>query len=305
MNVAAALAACATPADHYRLQMRLENLLTPAEAFALDDQVEALPEGARDWVRRLAQMARRIRPQAEPYRHHALAETVSLYEGEGPAGAPRSLVVCFTGIGERMMVPTAAFLQGLPAARCDVVLLRDTARAAFLCGVPGYADDLPGLAARLEQDIPAGRHADRRCVGASSGAAAALAFGSIFGASVALGLGGMQPVAMRLPRAPEGLDRRAFARVLNAASGTRFICAYGEAFQRDVVRGALLAMTIPRCRTLPVAGVDMHGVVAGLVREDALCRFLDEVLLGDTAPAAGAWQPRPAALTPSGPDSPE
>jgi hypothetical protein len=82
------------------------------------------------------------------------------------------------------------------------------------------------------------------------------------------------------------------------------VCAYGEDFRRDVVRGALLAMTIPGCRRLPVAGVDMHGVVAGLVREDALCRFLDEVLLGDTGPEAGVWQPRAAALTPSGPDSP-
>jgi hypothetical protein len=293
MDVAAALAACRTPADHYRVQLDAENVLEPAAAMALHARVETLPPAAHEWVHRLAEMTRRVHPVVEPYRRHDLAGSASFYEGQGPAGAPRSLVVGFTGVGQRMMVPIAPFLQGLPAARCDVLILRDSSRAAYLAGVPGYAPDLPALAARLARDIPLARYSDRRCVGTSSGVAAALAFGPIFGATVALGLGGMSPVAMRLQQASDDLDRRQFSRLLLAASPgpTRLVSAHGQACQRDAVRSALLAMTIPACRLLSVAGVRQHGVVLGLYLIDAWRRFADEVLLGDGLPADGIWRP--------------
>lgn len=305
MDVAAALAVCRTQADHYRVQLRAENVLEPAAAMALHERVETLPAQAHEWVQRLAEMTQRIHPAAEPYRRHDLAENVNFYEGQGPTGASRSLVVGFTGVGQRMMVPIAPFLQGLPAARCDVVVLRDPGRTAYLTGVPGYAADLPALAARLERDIPTARYTDRRCLGTSSGVSAALAFGPVFGAVLALGLGGMSTAAMRLHQAPDGLDRRQFSRLLLAASPapTRLVSAHGQACQRDAVRSLLLAMTIPACRPLAVAGVRQHGVVLGLYLADAWRRFAEEVLLGDALPADGIWRP-PVALSQTASDCP-
>lgn len=299
MDIAAALAACTTQADHYRVQLRAENTLEPAAALALNARIDTLPAESHEWVRRLADMVLRNQPVAEPYRRHDLAENACFYEGQGPAGAPRSLVVAFTGAGQRMMLPVAPVLQGLPAARCDVVVLQDPTRAAFLTGVPGYAADLPALAERLERDIPMAGYADRRCIGASSGVPAALAFGAISGAAMALGLGGLSAAAMRLARAPRGLDRRLFRRLLDAASPspTRMICAFGEGCQRDVIRGSLLAMSITTCRVLAVAGVARHGVVADLFLTNTWRRFMIDVLLGDTLPAARVWRPQPVALT--------
>jgi hypothetical protein len=295
MDVAAALAACTTQAQHYRVQLHAENILPPAAALALCAQADTLPEDAQGWVQRLARMALQVRPKAEPYRCHDLTENVTFYEGQGPAGAPRSLVVAFTGVAQRMMLPTAVFLQGFSAARCDVLMLRDPTRTAFLAGVPGYAAGLPELLVRIGDDIPLARYADRRCIGVSSGVAAALAFGPMFGAAVALGLGGMQPAAMHLRQAPRGIDRRLFHRLLLATlpTTTRLVVAHGEACQRDVLLGSLLALTIPGCRVLSVAEVHQHGVVPGLHHAHAWPRFLDEVLLGDTLPADGIWRPRP------------
>lgn len=291
MDIRALHAVCASQADHYRVQIHAENLLAPAEIIALDRQKQLVPEPAQLWVRNLARMTRAVRAEAQAYRRHDLAENVAFYEGQG--AGPRSLVVAFTGVGQRMMVPAAPFLQGLPAARCDVVLLRDPDLLAFLNGVPGYAADLPALAERLHRDLPGAGVGDRRCIGASSGAAAALAFGPVFGAATAVGLGGLMPEAMLLRQAPDGFDRGVFTRLLaaSAQAPTRLICAYGQTSRRDVANGTQMATAIPACRTVAVAGVDMHGLVGGLMRLNAWGRFVQDILLGDTPTEDGVWSP--------------
>jgi hypothetical protein len=291
MDFVAALARCATAADHYRVQMDAENIITPAEVDALG--ATALPEPARIWVDRLKVMCRRIQVPIQPFRRRDLAANATFYEGSGPPGAPRSLVIGFTGVGLRMMMPVAPFLQALPAERCDVLVLRDPGRAHFMCGVPGYADDLPALAARLGDDLPLSRYADRRCLGASSGGAAALAFGALIGARLALGLGAAHPRAMTRRAGMAELDPQAFGRLIADAppGATTLVCAHGEESRRDSVRSRLLAMSMPGGRLLIVRGVSDHAVLAGLLPYKALGRFFDEILLGDTLPADGFWQP--------------
>lgn len=291
MDIVAALAGCVTTADHYRVQIDAENLIAPPEIDAL--RAEALPAPAKVWVDRLAMMCARIQATRQPYRRRDLAADASFYEGSGPPGAPRSLVVGFTGVGLRMMMPTAPFLQALPAERCDVLVLRDSGRASFQRGVPGYADDLEGLATRLEADLPLSRYADRRCLGTSSGGAAALAFGALIGARVALSLGGAHPHAIARREGMEDIDRRAFDRLIAAGPPgvTRLVCAHGQESVRDSIRGRLLAMAVPGGKVLVVPGVADHAVLGGLVPRKALRRFFEEILLGETLPADGVWQP--------------
>lgn len=293
MDVAAELARCATTADRYRLQIEAENDLTPAEVAALHAAAPELPEASRVWVEKLASMCRRIRDPIQPFRRRALAPAVSFFEGAAPPGAPRALVVAFTGVAQRMMLPLAPFLQGLPADRCDVVVLRDPDRLAFLAGLPGYAADLPALAERLAADVPMARYAGIACVGTSAGGAASLAFGPLLGARLSLSLGGLHPRAMGLRGAARPVDRYVFDK-LRAASppaATRLVCAHGEDFLRDCVRSRLLAMTVPGSEVLVVRGVALHGVLAGLFLRNALARFMEEVLLDGVLPADGVWTP--------------
>ena len=281
MDVAAAVAACVTPADHYRRQLRAENRLAPAEVAALAAGADALPEPAQAWIERLMAMCRRVAPGIEAYRRHDLAPSVSFYEGQGPAA--RSLVVCFTGVAQRMTLPIAPFLQALPASRCNVVVLRDPMQRAFIEGVPGYAADLPALAARLARDIPAAWNGDRCCVGASSGSAAALAFASLAGARLGLGLGGVHPAEMMLRRAPEGIDRQVFDRLLadSAPGAARLILAYGLGSERDALHARRLAATVPGVELLGVMGVAVHGLLPDLLQQDRVAAFLGQTLLGD------------------------
>lgn len=288
MDVPAALAACVTTADHYRVQIEAENVLSPLEVDGLRDA--GLGRPARIWVDRLWSLCSRVARAPEPFRRHRLADDATYYEGTG-ATQGRVLVVGFAGVGGRMMMPAAPFLQGLPAERCDVVLLRDSDRNSFLRGVPGYAADFPSLAARIRADMPRGRHGEWRVLGTSAGGAAALALGALTGARQALSLGGGHPVGFALRDKARGLDGDALGRaVAMAPAWTRLVCAHGGACPGDSVRSRLLAMAVGGA-VLEVEGANHHAVLGSLLWGGTLARFFSEVLLGDSLPEDGVWRP--------------
>lgn len=284
MNVAALperFAACRTAADFYRVQIDAENILSPAEVAALDPA--ALPPPAAAWLGRLRGMLLLAGGGAQAFRRRDLSDNATFYEGEGE-GTPRCLVVAFTGIALRMNVPAPAFLQALPAAACDVVILRDPGRAAFLAGVPGYAADLPALAARLAADLPGGRHpAGIRCIGTSAGGAAALYLGRLVGARRAVSVDGAHPAGLKLRLAAE-VDRGALdAAVAGMPPGAEMlVAAHGISDPRDAVRGRLLAAGLPGAHALTIAVQGPHGLLGTLLARRLLARFLAEVLLADT-----------------------
>ncbi|WP_137124696.1 hypothetical protein [Roseomonas sp. HF4] len=276
-------AACRTAADFYRVQIDAENLLSPAEVEALEPA--GLPPQAAAWLGKLRGMLMLAGGGAQAFRRRDLSDNATFYEGEGE-GSPRCLVVAFTGIAMRMNVPAPAFLQALPAASCDVVILRDPGRAAFLAGVPGYAADLPALAARLAADLPGGRHPGGiRCIGTSAGGAAALYLGRLVRARRAVSVDGAHPAALKL-RLPDEVDRGALdAALARTPPGPEvLVAAHGIGDLRDAVRGRLLAAGLPGARALTVAVQGPHGLFGTLLARRLLGRFLAEVLLADTPP---------------------
>lgn len=285
MDLPALFAGCRTEAEFYRVQIAAENVLPPPDIAALAAQAEALPEPARKWLARMRGLLRRSAPGAEPFRRRELGEHVNFYEGSGDAGAPRCLVIGFGGVALRMNVPAAAFLQALPAAACDVLIIGDAARAAFLAGVRGYAPDLPGLAARLAKDLPrfAAYPGGIRCIGTSAGGAAALAFGRLVGARRAVSVDGAHPAALPL-RFAQDADRAAFDRAVAGIpfGGTELLIVHGEQSPRDALRGRLLAAGLPGARCVAIRVEAGHGLLGPLLGRSALRRFLAEILLAET-----------------------
>ena len=288
MDLAALFAGCRTEADVYRVQIAAENLLAPPEVAALAAGPGALPDPARKWIRRLEGMMRRAGGTTEAFRRRALGEHVTFYEGAAETAAPRSLVFAFTGTALRMNLPAPVFLQALPAASCDVVILGDATRTAFLQGVRGYAPDLRALAQRLAQDLPpfANYAGGLRCIGTSAGGAAALHFGLVVQARRAVSVDGAHPAALAMRAAP-GTDRTLLDRATAGLGprATQLIAVHGEGNRRDALLGRLLAAGLPGARPLAVRVEGQHGLLAPLLAKRALRRFLAEVLLADT-PAA-------------------
>lgn len=293
MDLAAALSACRTEADFYRVQIEAENRMVPAEVEAIAAIAPDLPERARAWARRLDASMRLSRAPTQPFRCTHLAADVLFYEAEGDA--PRCLVIGLTGAALRMNLPIPFFLQALPPGRCDMLLLRDSVRASFLLGVPGYAADVPALAERIAADLPLARYRDVRCIGTSAGGAAALWLGALLRARRAVSVDGAHPNAHALRFPARKLEAGAFDRSFAAPQPgtTEMTVVHGADNRRDAIRSHLLAMSVPGARVTGVAGVSVHGVVAPLLQARALAPFLAEVLLGEGPGAAlsAIWSP--------------
>ena len=303
MDLPALLAQCRTEADFYRIQIDAENRLAPAEIAALAAEADRLPEMARAWLKKIMPMLRRAGEVTQPYRRRMLTEHAILYEGPPDGAAPRMLVLGFCGIAMRMNLPAPAFLQALPAASCDVLILADPSRQAFLEGIKGYAPSLPALVERIGRDAPAARYpGGLRCIGTSAGGAAALAFGVLAGARRAISVDGAHPAAMSL-RDGANADRYAFDKAMagRLPSATELICAHGAHHERDTVRGRLLAAGLPGARSMAIGIEGAHGLLGPLLTRRLLARFFAEVLLSDTRAAAlpARWPPETAEAIPA------
>lgn len=290
MTLAEELRALAPGAARQQRQILAENEEPPAVLAALLEQRGRLPPGPAGWIDRMAGLMGLPGRPVQPFRRQDLAANALFYEGTG--AAPRRLLVVFGGRAQRPMMPVAAFLQHLPAERCDVLLLRDPARQSFLGGVAGYAERFAALAPRILADLPAARRAGIRCLGLSQGGAAGLYAGLLLDAEQAVAVGGLHP-APKLARLPvPGLDGWEMDRALEAAgrpgTATRLVCLHACGHERDAAGAAALRAALPAVRILAVAGTAEHNLVAEMLAAGTLAGFLGRVACGDFADG-GLW----------------
>jgi len=273
---------CRTPADFYRLQIQLENECTPKEIFAYAERKSTLPLPAAKWAQRMETSLLRIGGTIEPFRRNQLSENVFLFHGE-PGESTRFLLVCFTGNFQRLTIPLPLFLQCLPAARFDVVVLRDPAKRFFLQGVRGYVEDIRDLPQRLGQDISISDYAAIRCLGTSAGGAAALAGGVVLGADRAMAFGGGHPSRVADELAEFGLNGREFDTLfsVDAVSASCLRCYYGAGHPADHEMARQLCTAFHGVRAVPMPSVRTHSVFFELFEQDQLKGFLERILLGE------------------------
>jgi hypothetical protein len=80
----------------------------------------------------------------EPYLRRRIAPYMSFYSTPGGRGR-KILLICFKGRAHRLLLPIPVFLQHLPAAEYDVLMLSDPHRLAYIQGLPGIPEGFPGL----------------------------------------------------------------------------------------------------------------------------------------------------------------
>jgi len=176
IDAAAREIAAATTETAAKLALhRVADVLTPMEYCALGAR---LAPDLREWVYAPSEITRQ--PEAgepEPYRRLSLASCAVLYSDPGTLPRQKTLAVCFAGWAQRMMIPNVAFLQCLPAADYDVLILRDPATNHFRGGCPGYAATFPGIVQAVGRDLPARRYGAVACFGAGMGGLPAIWYG--------------------------------------------------------------------------------------------------------------------------------
>ncbi len=281
MKLVDAFVRCRTPADFYRVQITLENELTPPELLEQLKWRDELAPPARKWISALEEMMLRENERIQPFMRTSLSENV-LFCHTGTGDGAKSLLVGFCGNFQRLMMPLPVFLQHVPAEIFDIVILKDPGRDFFLRGVPGYVASLAQLPERLERDLPLARYASVRCIGTSAGGAAALVAGEVFGAERALSFGGGHPARAAESLEAKGLRGTELDLVFASAKqscGLK-LAFFGEANEFDRETAWSLCRAYPGTRIAPVRGVSTHNIFFELIERKELAAFISDSLQG-------------------------
>lgn len=281
----AELARCTTANQLARFHITIENAYAPAEIGALIDGLRrrraAVPEGVVQWMAVTEAMLLRDRPRYEPYVRHAVAAGATIYAAPGTDDerAARTLVVAFSGDANRLMMPIALFLQHLPAASHEVLLLVDRTRRFYLGGAAGVGDDMPSMVRGIERVARPTRFRRAVSFGTSAGGLAALWTGIALGFPRAVSVGGAVVEAVDERVQTQHFDIGAFdALVRSAPTLPDIVLVSGESNERDT-RKALMTAARLTARHVVVPGARKHNVLYEVwQRGDRLDALLAELI---------------------------
>ena len=309
------LGRCSSPNQVNAVHIRLENALTPVEMFeiinivttaqqimsgshdwrseaksvrnltAIVAALASLPDRHRDyvfrWVATIASMMLRApQPDAENYRRRPMGRHIWLFTTGGMTRG-KTLLLCFTGAGQRMMMPVSVFLQHLPSVHFDVLVLRDEGRNGFRQGIPNVGNNLEELVARIgaSREHP---YSSFMSLGVSAGAMAAVWACLHLGLQRGIAIGVNSPVDPRWQQLQDGGLEASFSRYLSRlASPPDLLLIYGADEFRDASAARELSGLVP-AQTLAVQGTDNnpsgHNALYTLQQRGSLAAFLDEAL---------------------------
>lgn len=297
MDVIEELRECKTPAQFYRIRIIIENLLTPAQFLDVAANVDQFPEPTRGWFKTFETQMLSGNTQIQNYQREPLGAHIDFFEGSGDRDHAKTLLLSFCGRDpfRPLALPTAIFLQYVPASRFDVLVLRDPSDLWFLKGVPGYADSIEVLVQRIERDLPISTYHSVRSSGICAGGYAALVAGELLDAECAVSFGGAHPRCSSHQDSFRNaeLDGYEADRVLGnieRISAVKMSNIYAQDCSWDKERAKSLYTMFPSLRNVEVAGVKSHLLASELLNRNALKQLLDQTLIG--ASDSIAWVPR-------------
>jgi hypothetical protein len=209
-----------------------------------------------------------------PYVRKPIAPGVTLFHDPDVSCANKCIVFAFCGKAQRLMLPTGVFLQLLPSADVDVLILNDISRSHFVHGLPEYAADFQELVIRLERDFKASKYKNVCSYGTSMGGFVALRCGLLLGTR-AISVGGRFPWHVRRLIEPTAQAIPAFDLLCacKASGEVEFICVYAD---RAEDRAAVdhLATMFP-VKRLQVRG-SHHNAIFAMLKERTLRQFYQQ-----------------------------
>jgi hypothetical protein len=275
---------CATVNQFNRLRTGIENSFAPAEIFELIDGVRArgavVPDYCTRWFENTEASLRGGGRPVQPYVRHAISPSAAIYAAPGTPRerASRTLVVAFATDALRLFMPISVFLQHVPAATHEVMLLIDPLRRFFLKGIAGFGDDLPATMRRIAELTPPSHYRRAVTLGCSAGGLAAIWTAVELGFERAVSVGGVnvESVAERVEL--QDFDLRGF----DASVSRRFklpdvLLVFGEINERDSQKAVEMARRLPS-RYVTVHGASDHNVLYEVWKGGRLDAFLAELI---------------------------
>lgn len=277
-------AGCRARAEYLRRLIDLENELSPSEIWALWQARASLPEAIIAPLGKTIKMMSRGAKELCRFERTVLSANAFLYRAAG--GAERkTLLIGFGGNVNRLMLPTAVFLQFIPDADYDMLLLRDPTRSGYLRGVPGFGDDLAKMAEAIRSHVDLDSYRELRCVGTSGGGQVALYMGLLLNARRAVSVGGRHRSLSKKVAVEDsgftGYELDKFIEDLGTRD-TELLNLFGVQCERDIEGARSLEKVLPRLMPVTIADLAEHNALAHLLERGALPGFFKRILFSET-----------------------
>jgi hypothetical protein len=272
---------CRTENQVNRVHIAIENYMTPAEAryfrVALDGDPAESP--SRLWITRLtgAMPTNIVRPVE--FERRGLLKGVTHYTADISSTDQKTLIIGFTGIAHRLMMPTPWVLDCLNPALYDVVLLRDFSRVAYASGIRGLGADFVMALSNLPMHVDPRGYRNTIAFGTSLGGIPAILAAILLNLDKAIAIGPQEfgRIAALLRR--HGLSDEPYASLLASRPQPfpEVVLVCGAEHGDDVAAAASLQQRVP-ARVVRVRNCAAHVVLGWHHGQGTLPAFLAKIL---------------------------
>lgn len=256
-----------TPTNRIRWRYRPPSTLIPAEHTL-------------NWLLRLRGLVSKTGPRlTDDYSRLRICRGLYLYSRDGNP-TDRTLIIGFSGVGHRLMLPTPVILRSLPADQVDVALVRTERASGYGAGIPGLGPSLLDSIAKLPELLGTERYAATAVLGTSAGGIPALVAARLLDAKSALAIGAQSLLARPWSDSPESTEIR---RVLSAPLRVNdhwphVFVMHSAGMRTDSDAARELVALIPGALPVAVAGSD-HNCLLALLEHGRLRDELTRLLL--------------------------
>ncbi len=294
---------CSTVNQINRVHIALENWMTPLQWWSLRNELLQSPvydflrqprnENAasvldirhvqRTWVDTMHKMYEKAASNvAQDFMRCRLGRHINWYKSAQGETLNKTLVICFTGIAQRMMIPLPVFLQHIDATDCDVVMIRYPRGKGYRYGLEGVADGFAATVVKLGEILPVQQYARTVTIGVSGGGLPAVMTALRLNFDAALSFSGGHPEDPRWQEA-SGPSAATLLRdfMQHTNKNVQVFLAYGADSKADehaaMALGQLLPSSIIRIgdEKTPVGHVSLYPLLIW----GQLSRFLRETVL--------------------------
>jgi hypothetical protein len=268
--------------------IHIDDHFSPNELMTLWQAIEQEHPLVKQHLQQTVSAVTALSTVIKHYERTVLAEHVMLYTSPPQPSHPRkSLLLCFSGHGGRMTMTTPMFLQCVPQAQFDVVMLRDPAKLYYLTGVAGYGSSLTDVLKHLVRDIDFDSYADVRCLSTSAGGTAAIVAGMALGAKRTIAIAPMHPtdeikkVAERGRPDLTGMELANLPVLRTAQAPVDSMVVFGGKNALDKERALRMKAHMPGIRLATMGDIEDHMLLRFLVLRNQLPKFFEAYLCPD------------------------
>lgn len=204
----------------------------------------------------------------------------TLHYSNGDSRTGKTLLICFCGNAQTMMIPTPSFLQHISAAVADVVLLQDMTRDGFRAGLDEFGQSLFEVIKKLPSLLNIDTYRRFTIMGASAGGLPAIVAGLHLQPDVCVSIGANNPDDPRWIVDGRNLARDMLSYKNYSRANTEFVYAYGQEAQIDEIAAKELAQIVPG-KIIAIAdsrGPVKHAALGPLAEKKQLKSFLTQIL---------------------------